>query len=173
MLTPGQRRYLERIPEGSIAHIEPYSTQAARFAEKLVADLEEESGLEVYWGGALALGILGSNDIDLTIFKDERGFEQVLPALAGVLGDPSVRGPDKVLWRTTLHGHKVDAYLGERSDLAVRHQVRFVETLRTRKNLLEEYLLLKQGCEGAPLREYHKRKMEFYNKVVGASPEDS
>ena len=77
MLTEDQERYLKKVSETEITRIIPYDLKAAEFAKKLINELQDSSGLEVLWSGALALGISGSNDIDITIFGNPKDFETI------------------------------------------------------------------------------------------------
>ena len=169
MLTEDQERYINEILEGKIADSKPYDEEAAEYAKKLVNEIERSSGLEVLWSGALALGVAGSNDVDLTIFGDPKDFEKILPKLKPILGEPKIECPEKILWRTTKDDHKVDAYLGSKENKEVQDQVTFFEALQGDEKLLDEYKALKDGSAGQPLREYHRKKAEFYNRVVGIS----
>lgn len=166
MLTEDQERYINEIPEGEVADIKPHDEEAANYAKELVHEIESSSGLEVLWSGALPLGILGSNDIDLTLFGDPKDFKNILPKIKPILGEPQIVCPEKVLWRTKKDGHKVDAYLGSKGDEEVKAQVAFFEALQEDEELLEEYRVLKKGSEGKSLREYQRKKAEFYNRVV-------
>ncbi|PIR44509.1 MAG: hypothetical protein COV10_04660 [Candidatus Vogelbacteria bacterium CG10_big_fil_rev_8_21_14_0_10_51_16] len=165
MLTASQKEYLEKIPEGDKADIQPWDSASAKFAETLVKQLEESTGLEVFWEGSLALGIPGQNDIDLYIFSEPKDFSDNLPKLLSVLGEPTYILEDKILWRVVKDGHKIDACLGSKNLKGAQGDAVFFNSLKEKPELLKEYTALKQGDLSA--REYYQRKNEFYNRVIG------
>src|SRR3989344_1329948 len=99
MLTDAQIKYLQTIPETSIAEVKPWDAKAAQTAkdviEKIKAILPD---LEIFWSGALALGISGQNDIDLSILSSPLDFEKCLPGLISVLGEPQKKGKENIMW---------------------------------------------------------------------------
>ena len=168
MLTQAQKTYILKIPEDSLANIKPWDGTVACFAKDLVEELHSAtSDLEILWSGSLALGILGENDIDLTFFAEPNNFEKYLSKLAFVLGDPQIKGEEKILWRTKKEGQRIDAYLGSKNSDEIKSQIRFFESLSSDKDLLKEYEILKKESVGKTLREYQERKCEFYNNVLG------
>lgn len=165
MLTESQKEFLEKIPKDSKADIKPWNPESAKFAENLVKQLEELTGLEVFWEGSLALGIPGQNDIDLYIFSEPENFNDNLPKVVSVLGEPTYRLKDKILWRIIKNGHKIDASLGSKNLKEVQNDMAFFNFLKEKPELLQEYVDLKQGDLSA--REYYQKKNEFYNRVIG------
>ncbi|MCR4280244.1 MAG: hypothetical protein NUV82_02340 [Candidatus Komeilibacteria bacterium] len=165
MLTGPQKEYLEKIPENSKADIRPWDHESAKFAKNLVKKLEEFTGLEVFWGGSLALGIQGQNDIDLYIFSEPGNFNANLPKVIPVLGEPTYVLEDKILWRVIKGGYKIDASLGSKNLKGIQNDMIFFDSLKTKPELLQEYVGLKQGDLSA--REYYQKKNEFYNRVIG------
>lgn len=164
-LTHSQKEYMVGIPENASANIQPWDPNAAKFAEGLIEKLEHATRLEIFWGGSLALGILGQNDIDLTLFSEPKDFEKYLQGVVSILGEPKYKLTDKILWRTTKDGHKVDAYLGSKNSEGVQSDIFFSNSLKNNPALLQEYISLKKEM-GLSAREYYKRKNEFYNKVL-------
>lgn len=165
MLTESQKEYLEKIPEDSKADIKPWNPETAKFAENLVKKLEEITGLEVFWEGSLALGIPGQNDIDLYIFSEPENLSDNLPKVVSILGDSTYTLDDKILWRVTKEGYKIDASLGSKNLEGVQNDMTFFNSLKEKPELLQKYIDLKQGDLSA--REYYRRKNEFYNRVIG------
>ena len=165
MLTESQKEYLEKIPKDSNADIKPWDPESAKFAENLVKQLEEFTVLEVFWEGSLALGIPGQNDIDLYIFSEPENFNDNLPKVISVLGEPTYVLEDKIIWRVVKNGYKIDASLGSKNLKGAQNDVTFFNSLKEKPELLQEYIDLKQGDLSA--REYYQKKNEFYNRVIG------
>lgn len=167
MLTEGQKSYLAKIPEDAVADIKEWDSNAAGYAKKLIEQIKNETGLEVFWGGSLALGIVGQNDIDLGIFAEPQDFDIYLPKLISVLGEPTYKLREKILWRTSKDGHKIDAGLISENNEEVKRDIFFFNSLKENPSLLKEYISLK--IPRLPAREYYIKKNEFYNRVVGIS----
>ena len=165
MLHESQKQYMAGIPESSDAHIKPWDSSAAEYAKNLIGQLERATGLEVFWGGSLALGMLGQNDIDLTLFAEPKDFSHYVPGVISILGEPTYTLVDKILWRTVKDGHNVDAYLGSKNSEGAQADILFSSSLKNNPTLSQEYVSLKE--QGLSARECYKRKNEFYNRVVG------
>lgn len=164
MLTQSQKKYMEKIPEHAKAHIKPWDEKAAEFARNIVMQLEKDTGLEVFWSGSLALGIPGENDVDLTIFAEPKDFDLYLPHIISILGEPTYKLDEKILWRIIKDGHKIDATLASKDLEGVQDDIFFFESIKNNKKLFQEYTSLKE--EGLSAREYYKRKNEFYNRIM-------
>lgn len=164
MLTEAQEKYLKKIPENDMAKIKPWNPQTAEFAKNLIQQIKKGSGLEVFWGGSLALGILGQNDIDLEIFAEPKDFNLYLPKLVTSLGDPKYVLPEKILWRIVKDGYRIDASLISKDSDTVQKNLFFSKSLEDNPKLLQEYIALKNPNFTA--REYYRKKTEFYNRVV-------
>lgn len=167
MLTNAQEEYLAAIPEIEIARVNPFDPAAAEFAKNLIKQLQNMlPGTEVFWSGALALGISGLNDIDLSILVRPEDIDTAIPKIVYVLGEPKTKGAEKVLWRTTKDGYRVDAYLGSKNSQDIALHKKLFKILSNNPNLLKEYEFLKAGANGMPFREYQKIKFEFYNRIL-------
>lgn len=164
MLTEAQENYLNKIPEGSVAEIKAWDPDASRFAKKLIKQINQDSGLEIFWCGSLAMGILGQNDIDLYIFAEPKDFELHLPEIIKSLGKPTYILDEKILWRIVKNGYKIDASLLSKDSNEVKHDLFFTKSLKSDPALLQEYISLKNP--GLSAREYYKLKNEFYNRIV-------
>ncbi len=164
MLTEEQEKYLSKIPSDAVASIKPWDPITAKFAKSLIKEIEQNTGLEVFWEGSLALGIPGENDIDLVIFSEPKDFDKHLPAVIRTLGKPTYVLSEKVLWRITKDGYKIDASLTSKNDPAVKFDILFLTSLINNPTLLKEYITLK--IPGLSARKYYKLKNEFYNEIT-------
>ena len=168
MLTPSQETYLEKVSDNEKVDVKPWDSKAAEFAEGLVSELQAAvPEADVLWSGALALHVAGVNDVDVSIIVNTKDFAEILPKLVGVFGEPQIKGEEKILWRTHKDGYKVDAYLGTKDSEDIQMHKKLFELLRDNKELREEYQLLKESSIGVSLREYQRRKLEFYNRISG------
>lgn len=168
MLTESQKRYLETIPESSVAKVHPWDSEIAKFARNLIAQLHAAApDLEVFWSGALALGISGQNDIDLSLLSNSEDLEKYMSQLVPILGEPQKKNKRSVLWRTSKESHRIDAYLAERNSGDIEAHKKMFELLQGNRDLLSEYQSIKEVANGLPFREYQARKYEFYNRILG------
>ncbi|TSA46474.1 hypothetical protein D4R52_00500 [bacterium] len=170
MLNEAQERYLNTISESAIAYIKPFDPNAARVARFLLSELKNVvPELEVFWSGALALGISGKNDIDFSVVSRVEDYEKFLPRLIKVLGEPQKRGKENIRWEITKDGFSVDVHLTDGRSKALAEHRKVFELLKNDPSLLAEYEALKAACDGLLLREYQRRKYEFYNRIINVT----
>jgi GrpB-like predicted nucleotidyltransferase (UPF0157 family) len=122
--------------------------------------------LEVFHTGAAALKISGKNDLDFSILGVPEDFDSYLPALINVLGEPQKRGWGNVRWEITRDGFPVDVHLTNKNSPGWKEHHKVFELLRDDPRLRGEYQILKEQSNGVSLREYQRRKYEFYNKIL-------
>jgi len=167
MLTPDQEKYLLTIPPDKLARLQPFDPVVRHAAEQIIVQIKEAvPGLEVFFGGASALGIAGQNDIDLNVLSSPLEYAKYLPALSATFGPPARQNPNLVKWEFSRDGFDVELYLTDRDSGSLREQIRTFELLRDKPKLREEYERLKLVCNGLPLREYMRQKYEFFNKIL-------
>ena len=130
MLTQIQKQFISKIPEDTIAAIKPWDPKAAEYARLLVQKIEKNLGLQTFWEGSLSLRIAGENDIDLYIFSEPNDFDKYLPDLVTILGEPTYRLAEKILWRIKKDGHKIDASLASKDSPEVKLDMFFYTSLK-------------------------------------------
>jgi GrpB-like predicted nucleotidyltransferase (UPF0157 family) len=167
MLNENQERYLETISDSEMVVIQPWNPKTELVAKKLMADIQSAvPDLEVFHTGAAALKISGKNDLDFSILGVPKDFDNYLPALVKVLGEPQKRGRENVRWEITKDGFPVDVHLTDKDSLGWKEHKKVFELLRDNPRLLEAYRILKEQSAGVSLREYQRRKYEFYDKIL-------
>jgi GrpB-like predicted nucleotidyltransferase (UPF0157 family) len=167
MLSENQERYLATISDSETVVIQPWNPKTELVAKKLMDDIQSAvPDLEVFHTGAAALKISGKNDLDFSILGVPKDFDNYLPALIKVLGEPQKRGRENVRWEITRDGFPVDVHLTNKDSLGWKEHRKVFELLRDDPRLLEEYRILKERSNGVSLREYQRRKYAFYNKIV-------
>jgi GrpB-like predicted nucleotidyltransferase (UPF0157 family) len=167
MLSENQERYLETISDSEIVVIQPWNPKTELVAKKLMTDIQSAvPNLKVFHTGAAALKISGKNDLDFSILGVPTNFDNYLPALIKVLGEPQKRGRENVRWEITRDGFPVDVHLTDKDSSGWREHKKVFELLRDNPRLLEEYRILKEQAAGVSLREYQRRKYEFYDKIL-------
>jgi len=82
MITANQAKYLQTIPENKMASIKVFDPKVREAAELIIGLIKSElPDLEVFFGGASALGIAGQNDIDLNVLSVPEEYGKYQPAL--------------------------------------------------------------------------------------------
>ena len=167
MLTKNQRKYLETISESEIAVIKPWDHKTTEIANELMEKIKSATpDLDVLYTGASALGIPGQNDIDFNILSPTQDFNKYLLDLIKVLGQPQKVGEKNVRWEIVKDGYNIDVYLADADSRETREQKLVFMLLKDNPKLLEEYKDIKEASNGLPLREYMRRKYEFYNRII-------
>ena len=167
MLSENQERYLETISDSAMVVMQPWDSKTELVAKKLMSDMRSAApDLEVFHTGAAALKISGKNDLDFSILGVPEDFDNYLPALIKVLGEPQKRGWENVRWEIIRDGFPVDVHLTNKNSPGWKEHKKVFELLRDDPRLLGEYQILKERSNGMSLREYQRRKYEFYNKIL-------
>jgi len=167
MLTPDEEKYLNTIPENKLADIKPFDPRVKLAAEEIIHSINQTlPGLEVFFGGASALGIAGQNDIDLNLLSMPVDYPKYLPILIELFGQPVKSNPILIKWEFVSGGFEVELYLTDKTSPALQRQVRVFQILRGSPALQKEYEQIKLQCNGLPFKEYMRRKFEFFNHIL-------
>lgn len=167
MLTPNQQKYLLTIPEDKRAKINSFDPKVKETAEFLVQQIKSKlPDLEIFYGGASALGIAGQNDIDLNLLSVPEEYEKYLPSLIELFGQPAKSRPTLIKWKFEKNGFDVELYLTDRSSLALQEQIKTFKLLRDNPTYLKDYEQIKLSSDGLAFREYIRRKYEFFNRIL-------
>jgi len=167
MLTPNQENFLEKIPAGRSAKIEPFDPKVLEVAGEIIEQIKKTMPeTEVFFGGASALKIAGQNDIDLNILSTPAEYPRHLPKLIELFGEPATQSSNLIKWEFTKDEFDVEAYLTDKNSPALKEQMKTFKILRDFAELRQEYEKLKLACDGLPFKEYMRRKYEFFNKIL-------
>ena len=165
MLTKNQEKYLQKIPVATIVQVRPWDPKAVAIANRLIDEIHSViHGATVLFMGAAALGIAGQNDIDLYILHGENP-NAFIRKIVKIFGPPM---PDIsiVKWQFQRDGFDVELYISDPATESMREQIRIFEILRDDKQLRQRYEILKKASDGFALREYMRRKYEFFNELL-------
>lgn len=165
MLNQNQEKYLLKIPEDKIFVLKPYDSKSVNVVENIKRLLSTAGvNLKVIWMGSLALGISGQGDIDLYILCDSVEFDKYVPIIEKVFG-PRVYGISIYKWNLEIDGFEVEMYLTDPTTPSMIEQIHVFKKLKSDKNLLNEYELVKQSSNGLLFRDYMRKKYEFFNQL--------
>lgn len=167
MLTDEQKKYLQTIPEDQKVWVEPWSATTSQIAGEIMQKARQAvPNLEILFMGASALKIPGQNDIDIYMISPAQAFERYMPKLKDIFGRPAKVSSTSIKWEMRVEGYDIELYLTDPSTSQMQQQIRIYELLRDNSELLEEYRQIKESANGLSMREYQRRKYEFYNKIL-------
>lgn len=167
MLTNAEERYLLTIPKDKKVTIAPYSTKLSTIAESLINKVKVPfPELDVVFMGASGLGISGQGDIDLYALSPAINFQKYLPTLKQIFGNPEHEHKESVEWAFIIEGINVEFYLTDPQTESMKRQIKVFQILKKNNTLLDEYRILKEKMNGKSMREYQRRKYEFYNRIL-------
>lgn len=172
MLTDEQEKYLQTIPEEKSVNVYPWDPNTEIIAEKIMQKAKQAAtNLEVLFMGASALKIPGQNDIDIYMLCSSQDFDEHLLKLKEVFGEPIKTSPTSIKWEMDIEGFSVELYLTDPGTPQMHEQIRVYELLKDNPRLLEEYKQIKESANGMSMREYQRRKYEFYNRILDKTSE--
>jgi hypothetical protein len=151
-------------------HLKAWTPRVQETAMNLINQIHEIAPeLEVLFMGAAALGLPGSNDIDLDILCDKGDVTMYTKKLTNILSKPKEINESAAAWEFELNGFAIDVMLSDPKISHVPLQLKRFEILKANSELRDEYTRLKESCDGLPYAEYEKRKIAFLELKVYSS----
>ena len=167
MITKNEENYLKTISEGKRVSVKPYYPKIKKIADSIILTIKTSfPNLGVVHMGAAALEISGQNDIDIYVLCPVSDFNLYMPKLIEIYGDPKTKNPSSISWEFEKDNFEVIVYLTDPATESLQRQMKVFEILKSNKDLLEEYKNLKESMNGKSLRDYQRKKYEFYNKIL-------
>lgn len=166
--SPREYLYSFTYPTDKYVSIKPYNPAVTRTGEKLVRMIHTfYPDLKINFIGSSVLGISGQKDIDLIIESPPKDFHLYLSGLISVLGEPVKRRKNLIEWDTKLEDCIIDVLLLDHSNPIGRKTIKTYERIKKNTAFLKQYEKLKLAADGVSLREYKRRRLEFFNMVDG------
>jgi GrpB-like predicted nucleotidyltransferase (UPF0157 family) len=167
MIKESQEKYLATKPDGQIVIVKPFDPHVQVVATEMIETLKSVMpNLPIHWGGASALGIAGQNDIDINILSAPEEYENYIPVIVKIYGEPTRKGTS-VTWNFVKDGYDVDLHLGDKNSPRLQEQLKVFEILSQNKELRDEYERIKLPYGPIDYKEYMRKKYAFFNEVVG------
>lgn len=167
MLTKDEEDFLDKIPVDKKVNIYPFDPKVTKVSKGLIQSINDVyPDLEVKHMGASALEISGQNDVDIYAFSTPLDFDNFLPGLIKLFGQPIHKHENFIEWKLKRNGIDIEFYLTAKESETMEKQIAVFEKLNNNKELLEEYENLKANMHGKSFKEYQKRKYEFYHKIL-------
>lgn len=167
MITEQQEKYLRTLSDTQTVHIKAFDVRARDTAEELIVELKRcFSEINIIYFGSSALGISGENDVDLGIVNSV--LAPTYKKLREMFGS-ELKYDEKrhiVRWEFMRNGFKVELFLTDSISPELQEQIETQKLLLHDASLRADYEEIKRAAEGVSIREYTKRKMEFFNKIL-------
>jgi GrpB-like predicted nucleotidyltransferase (UPF0157 family) len=170
MLTAGQIKYLEKVPESKRVNVKPFNPKGLEIANQIIAEIKAvEPGLEVICVGSVALKIAGQEDLDINASCVKAEQEKHVPSFKKLYGEPSRIGQASISWDFVRGGFSVDVWLTDPTAETTKQQLKVFNLLKENPQLLKEYEQIKLSAKNMPYKQYQTKKYEFYNRILRLS----
>lgn len=167
MLTKSDKEYLKRVPKGKIVSIKKFDPRAKRIGKLIIKKIRTEfPKVTIKFMGSTLFEISGQQDIDIYVMAKRSNFSKYIPGLTKLFGKPNHKFNKFISWDVERDGFIIDLYLTDPNRTSLKKQLKIYNILKNNKKLLKEYESLKKKMHGKPLKQYQKRKMEFFNKIL-------
>ena len=169
MLTKDQEKWINHLSDDSRIKIIPFDPTSQEKFEKVKLIVQSKLGreMEVVHRGASSLGISGQDEIDVYVPVFEKQFDSYLVSLIELFDKPKSHYPlERARFVTYVDGKHIDVFLINKEGSGWLNSVKFENYLRTNHAVLEEYRILKESGDGLSIREYYRKKIEFYNSIL-------
>ncbi len=169
MLTAEQEKWIAHLSDQDQISIVPFDPTAQHKFEVVKDQIRAVlgEGTRVEHRGATSLGISGQDEIDVYVPVPESQFNGLLPVLSAAFGPPRSHYPlERARFVTFVEGKHIDIFLINESCHGWLDGNRFDNYLRSHPDVLRRYCLLKEAGHGLSTREYYRRKLEFFNKIL-------
>ncbi|MCX6702740.1 MAG: GrpB family protein [Candidatus Wolfebacteria bacterium] len=166
MLKESQEKHLANFPDDLTIIVKPFDPRAREIAHEIIDNLEKVlPDLMIHFGGAVALGIAGQNDIDINILSSPEEYTKYSPIIEKLYGEPKKRGTS-IKWEFMKDGFGVDLFLTDKNSQNLKDQIRVFELLSENKALRDEYEQIKLPLGQKNFKDYARKKYEFFNKIL-------
>lgn len=169
MITAEQNKWIEHLSDENKIKIVPFDPTAEDKFQKVKQKIQRSLGKDtiIIHRGASSLGISGQDEIDIYVPVPPTKFNLLIEPLKNLFGEPGSHYPlERARFVTEEAGKHIDVFLiNEECDGWV-NGVKFENYVRTHPEALEAYRELKEDGDGLSVREYYRRKIEFFNDIV-------
>ncbi|MBI5530589.1 MAG: GrpB family protein [Candidatus Doudnabacteria bacterium] len=174
MIKESQEKYLESLPDGKIIEVKPFDPNARKAADNIIMEIKDAlPEADVYFFGAVALGIAGQNDIDISIAYNLKDFDYYFATLKKLFGPPSRIGTSpknkSVKWEFKRNSFDIELYMALKDSPGFEEQRKVFEILSQDKRMRDEYEKLKLPYGPIDFKAYMRKKYEFFNKILSNS----
>lgn len=139
--------------------ISPYDPKAKAYGQALIKEINTIfPDLKIHFLGSTALEIPGQNDLDFYIEYPYRDFNNIVPQLSTILGEPNKKRRKFIEWIVEKNNFHIELVLIDPDCQRLKNSLQTFEKLYTYR---KAYAVLKNACNGMSEREYAKHKLIF------------
>jgi GrpB-like predicted nucleotidyltransferase (UPF0157 family) len=172
MLTPEQENWVAHLSDQDKIIIVPFDPTAEEKFKKVKQRIQNVLGkhVSIEHHGATSLGISGQDEIDVYIPVSQAKFDSLVDSLKGIFGEPKSMYPlERARFATKEVGKHVDVFLINEEHDGWKNALKFEANLKANSAALNEYRQLKESGNGANVKEYYRRKIEYINRIISNS----
>ena len=169
MVTIEQSKWINHLSDEKKIVIKPYDPSCIKKFERIKSNIQNflREDIEIRHCGATSLGISGQDEIDVYIPVIKKKFNNYIPKLTQLFGEPRSYYPlERARFTTEVDKKHVDVFLINSEDKGWINSVKFENYLRNNPESLKRYKKLKEDGDGLSVREYYRRKIEFINEIL-------
>lgn len=169
MVTIEQQKWIDHLSDENKIVIKPYDPSCIEKFERVKNNIQNflREDVEIRHCGATSLGISGQDEIDVYIPVVQKYFNNYLPKLTQLFGEPRSHYPlERARFITEVDTKHIDVFLINSEGEGWINSVKFENYLRNNPESLERYKKLKEDGNGLSVREYYRRKIEFINEIL-------
>ena len=168
MLTEGEAKYLETVPDDQMVEVKPFDPRGLEVAEKIIAEIKElEPDLDIKLIGSLPLRIAGQEDIDISAYCIKSEQPKHVESFKKLFGEPTRQTGNSIAWDFERDGFSASVWLTDPTVETTKVQLEVFNILKSNPELLKEYERIKIEAKDLPYKEYQRRKYEFYHRILG------
>lgn len=164
---PREFLYSFTLSSQKLYSVVPFDPQVKAEAEQLLQQIRTSfPELSVHLVGSIAFEISGKNDVDIIIDCEPERFDRYVPYFTVLFGVPTSVKSWEVKWSTSFGLMQLDAMLIDPTHVVRKTLLETFKILINNPAYIREYAALKLGAHGVSLREYQRRRMVFFNRIL-------
>lgn len=165
--SPREYIYSYTFPTNKTIKIEKYNPRVTKLGESFIKKLRaKHPELKIYFVGSAVLKIAGQKDIDLFVVSKPKNFHIYLPTLCTLFGEPMKKRKNFIEWHLEKNGCSIEVLLIDPLNNIFRGPLKTFTILKNNQRLRREYERIKLKSNGVSVREYKKRRLEFFNRIM-------
>ncbi len=167
MLTLDEEKYLASIPKDKKVSIQDFDPRVTDVANEIIAKIKRTGIKSEVWNmGSSGLEIAGQNDIDLNVLSSPNTYKEDLAMLETLFGSPRQKEILPMKWEFQQSGFDVELHLADATTKNFIAHLKVFTALKNDAKLRRQYEKMKQSYHGESMREYMKKKFEFFHEIL-------
>jgi len=167
IVSPIEYLYSFKDSNSQKAKIWPYNPIAKKIADEIVVQIKTKLiNQNVHLIGSTLLMIPGDKDIDIVVESNIKEIKNNTKILIKLFGPPIKTKKDFVEWNFKKDDYSIEVILTHSQSRIFKVQIRTFNLLKSKKEWINEYCKIKTSSDGLSAREYQRRRIEFFNRIL-------